>query len=423
MTRKSEPSRRHHRPSWLQSDLGLGRDNALLFWGHAIWGLGFSLQIAIWPLFIEHLGARPGQIGFVIGAGALVRTVLALPAGALADRGSLKKLIVSMMAVPTLGALVLTQATSWWHAIIGAILMEFSGLAVPAVSAYIAAASTPAGRTRAYTYIFNLSIALGMLVGPGLGGWLAERFGFHIVYFCSALCFAAGVLPLLAITDRRTSTSVDAEAASAIPAGAEPARIRDLFGNRAVQLVLAFHLLVPMIYVGSTLLPNFLHDQRNLSLGTIGLLGSLGSAAALVFALLVSHWRPLSQPFAGMGVTLAMVTVAYALFIVTGNIALIAIAYMLRYSFSAIWSLIAAALADVTPERLRGRAYGIGEVSIGIGDAAAPIGAGLLYGVWHPLPFFVALVIAAPLSVVAWLTHRQRQRAPAQSLVASASSE
>lgn len=410
MTRKNETSRRQHRPSWLRSDLGLGRDNALLFWAHAIWGMGFSLQIAIWPLFIENLGARPGQIGFVIGAGALVRTALALPAGALADRGSLKRLIVLLMAVPTLGALFLTQATVWWHAIIGAILMEFSGLAVPAVSAYIAAASTPQGRTRAYTYIFNLSIALGMLVGPGVGGWMAEQFGFHVVYFFSALCFGLGVLPLLAISDRRSSPATEAEPDLAATTEAAPAGIRDLFGNRAVQLVLAFHLLVPMIYVGSTLLPNFLHDQRDLSLGTIGLLGSLGSAAALVFALLVSHWRPLSQPFAGMGVTLAMVTVSYALFIVTGNIALIAIAYMLRYSFSAIWSLMAAALADVTPERLRGRAYGIGEVSIGIGDAAAPIGAGLLYGAWHPLPFFVALVIAGPLSVVAWLTHRQRQR-------------
>ncbi len=389
------------RPRWRRADLGLGRNNGLLFWSHLIWGLGFALQMAIWTLFIESLGASPGQIGLVIGAGAVMRTLLALPAGSLADRGSLKRIVILAMAAPVFGALVLTQASVWWHAMVAAVLIDASGLAIPAVSAYVAACAPEGERTRAYTYIFNLSIAAGMMVGPAIGGWLAELAGFRWVYAFSALCYAAGTVILLRLDDIRPAAA-DAEPAAG---GVRPG-YRELLSSRPVRLVLAFHALVPLVFVGTTLLPNFLHDQRGYGLGTIGTLGSIGSAAGFGFALLVSHWRPLSRPFTGIGVTLAMIGVAFALFIITGNIVLVAAGYMLRYSFSAVWSLLSAAIAEVTPERLRGRAYGAGELGVGIGDAAAPLAAGQLYGAGHTLPFVAGLIVAVPLSAVAFVVQR-----------------
>ncbi len=165
---------------------------------------------------------------------------------------------------------------------------------------------------------------------------------------------------------------------------------------------------MPLVFVGTTLLPNFLHDQRGYGLGTIGTLGSIGSAAGFGFALLVGHWRPLSRPFAGIGVTLALISLAFVLFVATGNIALVAVGYMLRFSFSSVWSLLSAAIAEVTPERLRGRAYGAGELGVGVGDAAAPLAAGQLYAAGHTLPFVAGLLVAAPLSAVAFLVHRGR---------------
>lgn len=398
---------------WPQPDLGLGRNNGLLFWGHFIWGLGFALQIAIWTLFIESLGASPGQIGLVIGAGAVMRTFLALPAGVLADRISLKRIVVVAMAAPAVGALVLTQASVWWHAMVAAVLIDISGLAIPAVSAYVAAATPEAARTRAYTYIFNLSIAAGMLVGPAIGGWLAELSGFQLVYALSAICFTAGSALLLLLDDLRPAGG-DADR----PEGAARPGYRELLSSRPVRIVLAFHALVPLVFVGTTLLPNFLHDQRGYGLGTIGTLGSIGSAAGFGFALLVSHWRPLSRPFAGIAVSLALVSVAFVLFIATGNVALVALGYMLRYSFSSIWSLLSAAVAEVTPERLRGRAYGAGELGVGVGDAAAPLAAGQLYGAGHTLPFVAALVVAAPLSALAFIIHRGHMPAVVRSVAA-----
>jgi MFS family permease len=72
--------------------------------------------------------------------------------------------------------------------------------------------------------------------------------------------------------------------------------------------------------------------------------------------------------------------------------------------------LLAAAVASATPERARGRAYGLTELVIGIADIAAPLAAGLLYGMNHRLPLAVAIVASVPVAVAALVVHHFRRR-------------
>jgi MFS family permease len=399
----------------LRLDVGLGRNNGLLFWSQLTWGLGFALQFTLWPLFIESLGASPGQIGVVIGGAALVRTLLVIPAGALADRFSPKRLIVAAMAVPAAGMLLLALATSWWHALAGAIVLDLVGLGIPATSAYIAAASAETERTRAYTYIYTLSFAVGMTIGPAAGGWLAEAAGYRAVYTASAALVAAGAAILLFIDDIRPADDSGDEDVAQVTS------YRGLLRVRAIWVVLGFHTLIPLlVFIGTPLLPNFLQDERDLGVGTIGTLGSIGAAAGFAFSLLVSHWRPLGRPFFGMATCLALIAVAYALFLASGALSVIAIAWMLRACINPIWSLLSAAVADVTPECARGRAYGLCEVGVGIGDAGAPLAAGSLYAAEHRLPLIVSLVGTVPLAVAAFVAHRLSPRLAASAQLAPA---
>ncbi|MGH9175656.1 MAG: MFS transporter, partial [Vicinamibacterales bacterium] len=264
------------RPDWLRPDLGLGRNNGLLFWAYLVWGAGFTLQIALWTIFIESLGATPAQIGLVVGGGAVVRTLLAIPAGSLADRFPLKPVMVGMMGIPILGAAGLAVATEWWHALAGAVLMDLSAVGIPATSAYIAAAARPEERTRAMTYIFNISGLLTMIVAPAIGGWLAQEAGFRVVYIVGAVLFAGGIAIVALIDDVRPA----AESSDGDSAGPQLG-YRDLLRLPGIRVVLGFHLAVPLFaFTGVALLPNFLKDERGLSVATIGVLASLGSIAA-----------------------------------------------------------------------------------------------------------------------------------------------
>src|SRR5688572_32998709 len=97
----------------LRADLGLGRNVALLFWSSAAWGGGFTFFFVLIALWAERLDASPAQIGLVLGGPALGRTLLSLPAGALADRFSAKPVMVWSAALSVPGALVGAVATEW----------------------------------------------------------------------------------------------------------------------------------------------------------------------------------------------------------------------------------------------------------------------------------------------------------------------
>ncbi len=391
---------------WLRRDLGLGRNNGILFWVHLIWGAGFTIQAALWTLFIEDLGASPTQIGLVVGGGAVVRTLLAIPAGILADRFPLKPVIIAMMAVPILGAVGLALATEWWHALAGAVLMDLSGVAIPAVSAYVAAASKPEDRTRTMTYIFSMSWLISMAVAPAFGGWLAETSGFRAVYIVGAVLFAIGILVATQIEDIRPSRDADDAESNDQAVG-----YRHLLKSPGVRVVLAFHLFVPLIvFTAFALLPNFLNEERGVSLATIGVLASAGAVVAFGASLLVSHWRPLTRPFMGITAILTVAATSMALMLAFTAFPIVALAFMLRMCFSPIWSLMASAVAEVTPERARGRAYGLCEFGVGIGDTTAPIMAGSLYSADHRLPLTVGFVLTVPLALAALMVHRYRER-------------
>ena len=391
---------------WLRRDLGLGRNNGILFWVHLIWGAGFTIQAALWTIFIESLGATPTQIGLVVGGGAVFRTLLAIPAGSLADRFPLKPVIIAMMAIPILGALALALATEWWHALAGAVLMDMSGVAIPAVSAYVAAASKPEERTRTMTYIFSLSWLISMAVAPAIGGWLADTSGFRTVYIVGAALFAVGIAVATRIDDIRPAYGFS-DADSDEPA----VGYRQLLGSPGVRVVLGFHLLVPLaVFTAFALLPNFVKDERGVSVATIGVLASVGAVVAFGTSLLVSHWKPLTRPFLGMTAILSIAALSMALMLSFTALPIVALAFMLRMCFSPIWSLMASAVAEVTPERMRGRAYGLSEFGVGIGDTSAPIMSGSLYSVDHRLPLGVGLITTVPLAMAALVAHQLRGR-------------
>ena len=395
------------RTRWRRDGLGLGRDVGLLFWAHLFSGAAFAVQATLWTLFIRSLGANPQQIGAVVGGAAIVRTVLAVPAGSLVDRLSPKPIIVAASILPVVGTVIFIAATEWWHALAGALLLETSGLAIPAMSAYIAAATSEEGRTRAYTYVYTLSTQVGLTIMPVFGGLLAEWIGFRAVYVVSGLLFAVAIGFFGRITNHRPVGHRDNDDDD----GIERPGYRQLLQLPGVWVVVTFHLLVPLLpFIAIALLPNFLNEERGLSYATLGLLGSIGSAVGLGMSLLVSHWRPLGRPFFGMGVCLGLIATGLGLFLSSGVFVVIVIAYILRCSMGSVWSLLAAAVADVTPERLRGRAFGLCELGAGAGDIGAPLVAGSLYDADPRLPLWVGLLTTAPLAMSALIVHHLRAR-------------
>lgn len=162
--------------------------------------------------------------------------------------------------------------------------------------------------------------------------------------------------------------------------------------------------------IGFALLPNFMKDERGVSVAAIGVLASAGAVVAFGMSLVVSHWAPLTRPFLGMAAILGIAATSMALMLSFTALPIVAVAFMLRMCFSPIWPLMASAVAEVTPERVRGRAYGLCEFVVGIGDTAAPVAAGSLYAIDHRLPLAVGFITTVPLALASLVAHRLRER-------------
>src|SRR5262245_30270960 len=127
------------------------------------------------------LGLSPARIGLVFGLGAVVAAVLHPVFGHLADQVGGRRL--TLWGLAAIGAMLplLSQSWSFLSAIalysVGAVTM--ATMITPSL-AYMAEATASAGSPSfgvAYG-LYNVAWAVGLLLGPALGGYLYERLGF-----------------------------------------------------------------------------------------------------------------------------------------------------------------------------------------------------------------------------------------------------
>lgn len=390
---------------------GLDYDNLILFYSQLLMHLGVGLQVVLWPLYIASLGATPVQIGFVIGGAAILRTVLVIPAGTLSDRFSTRTMILATTAMMVPGGAIIALAQSWWQALFGALLLEISGVAIPAISSHVAGASAPHRRTHAFSMVFSVAAGVGVLVGPPIGGFIADLTALRVVFFIVVGLYAASVA--LAFLLQEVSPTDPTGAEESHTGSGDQNGYREILRQPAIVSISALHALVPLtLSTGVVLVPLYLEEVRGISTSQLGVLGAIGATGGILLGLVAGKSRYLSRPFTGMVVTVLLTLTGLVLLRASGALAVIGAAYFLRGTYNVVWSMMASALSEVTPDSNRGRAYGLAEFGAGIGDTTAPVLAGWLYATRETLPLEVAIAGCVPLlgvmGLAAWLATRCR---------------
>jgi MFS family permease len=380
---------------WLPS-YGLDRDNLILFYAQLLMHLGIGLQIVLWPLYIASLGATAVQIGLVIGGAAILRTVLVIPAGALSDRFSTRTLILLTTSMMVPGGLIIALAQTWWQALGGALLLEVAGVGIPAISSHIASAATPVRRTHAFSMIFSVAAGIGVLIGPPIGGVIADLTTLRVVFFIVVALYGSSLLLVFLLRDVNPATNTDDGVETAQEK--QNGTYRDVIKQPAILSIAALHALVPLtLSTGTILLPLFLEEVRDISVSQIGVLGAISAAGGILLGLVAGRIKHLSRPFTGMIITVLLTGAGLLLLRFSDALGIIVLAFFLRGTYNVVWAMMGSALSEVAPEQNRGRAYGLAEFGAGIGDTAAPVLAGWLYATREMLPLEVALIACVPL--------------------------
>jgi MFS family permease len=166
---------------------------AILFFSMFGTVTGVGIVVPLLPIYAHDLGASGLYIGLIFGAFSISRTFLLPYFGRQSDKKGRKPFIVAGLFAYTVVSLAFILSNSVESLIALRFLQGIaSAMIMPAVQAYVGDI-TPAGREGFTMGLFNMSMFLGLSIGPLIGGIISDRFSldtsFASMGFLTFLCF------------------------------------------------------------------------------------------------------------------------------------------------------------------------------------------------------------------------------------------
>lgn len=137
--------------------------------------LGFGIVIPVLPLYAEHFGATPLQIGWLVGIFSLAQFLCAPAWGKLSDRIGRRPVLLIGLAGTVAGYTLMGLAQTVALLMIARAIDGIAGANIGAAQAYLADISPPENRAKAMG-LLGAAFGLGFVFGPALGGWSAIFF-------------------------------------------------------------------------------------------------------------------------------------------------------------------------------------------------------------------------------------------------------
>lgn len=146
------------------------------------------------PLFAEDFNDSPFLVGLAVGIFGFGRVAMGIPSGILAQRYGRRIVLIGGTGLAAVGSILVPFSGSLNE------LMIYRGIAGLGGGAYMVGAaiylrdvSTPETRAR-FQSLQEISVVLGVLVGPFIGGYMAEWLGIRAPLYAQAVAVGVGVL-------------------------------------------------------------------------------------------------------------------------------------------------------------------------------------------------------------------------------------
>ncbi len=355
---------------------------------------GFAVSFPFLAVYChKELGVPVTETGIAFGAVALARAVFQVAGGELADRFSLRVLMVSSIVIRSVSFALVglgVHARIGFYPIIGLVLCTAVTGAVQQTSSQTAIAAVMPPERRMHGYAVSRSAGnLGFAAGPAVGGWLVS-FSYVWPFAVTAVFLLLSALPLLWLHPHREKSTA--------PSSDPPVPMRPVVFAYMLGLFLLGCVMSEII----TPVSLYLVGLRGLSESRLGWLYALNGALVVSLQVVVMRWisgagylRILA--FGSMGYYFAYVFLGsgdgfawYAVSMVFITVAEVLVAPPML------------ALAErLAPEGRSGRYLGMAGVAISLGWSAGPAYAS--YALENLNPPVVAWAVAAAPAVLAAL--------------------
>jgi len=231
---------------------------------------GVGIVVPLLPVYAHALGAGGLTIGLIFGAFSISRVFFLPYFGRLSDRKGRKPLIVPGLLAYTLVSIAFLFSDDVTYLIAVRFVQGIaSAMLLPVIQAYVGDI-TPNGKEGITMGLFNMSVFIGLSLGPVLGGAINDRFGLDTAFLSMGGLSFFGFLLSLALLPPVADEHV-------IRRGRPPVRWKQLVMDREVTGLFFFRFAYTLcIGVIWGFLPVLADAELSLSSAAIGFLVMLG---------------------------------------------------------------------------------------------------------------------------------------------------
>lgn len=148
--------------------------------------IGIGLIIPIMPKFLEEFGVGGQSMGYLVAAFAFTQFFFSPLGGELSDKYGRKFMIIIGLACFTISQFIFAAGTEMWMLYVSRLLGGIgAAFMIPPMMAYVADITTIEKRAKGMGML-GAAMSLGFVIGPGIGGLLAD-FGLRVPFYSSAV--------------------------------------------------------------------------------------------------------------------------------------------------------------------------------------------------------------------------------------------
>ena len=369
--------------------------------------IGGNMYGPLLPLYLKSLNASVLQVGFFFTISQIIPLALQILGGWISDTlGRLRSIAMGSVA-GVFSYVGLILAPTWQWVLLGEGLSSVTrSLVAPSFSAYIAEESSEKNRARVFGITETIFIVVN-IIGPPLGGWLADTHGFKVMLMVAGGFYFAATLiriSMARMAARSTEASQGKLSVRSLKADLGIMLAMIMAGGLITWILITDGVRDTAFSLSFTLMPIYLKDIGGLSIQQIGWLESIFG----IFMMMITApagWLA-DKKSERVAIVLGFLLEFCAL------ISLLRVSGFIGYAF--VWALLGlgvglmspayqSLISKAVPEKQRGTAFGFFQTSLGVVSLPAPwIGAQLWERVSPRFPFTLTAIISLLSVIPVW---------------------
>ncbi len=373
--------------------------------------IGTQMYGPLLPLYVQELGADITQIGVFFTLAMIAPLLFQILGGWISDSiGRVQAMAIGSVA-GLAGYLVFVFAPSWEILLLAMVGMSVATSFVgPSFQAFVAEESAEESRGKVFGIVQGLFLITGV-VGAPLGGYLADNFGFRLMFGVAAVLY--GIATFIRIFMARKIRLAQTEPPEKPTFAKLKTSMVSIFGMLTAGGIVTWIFIsdgvgdVTFSMVGN-LFPVYLNNIAGISMTELGILGAIASVASMVFMV---AGGALSDKFGErVGIVTGNLLVGSALLIMLNvqTFVLFIVAWVLLGIGQALTGpAYSSLISKAVPTKLRGTAFGLFSTSLGIISLPAPYIGVLLWENFGPkVPFYIPLTAMMLMLPIIWFKFR-----------------